>query len=78
MVCMAVFLSCVGLVVCLRAWWFHVDRSSSISPCACGSTSGMRDGGHVAPPSYIYHKVLCYEDVCVCVCVCVQRGFSAL
>ena len=65
MVCRAVFLSCVGgSVACLGALWFYVGRSSSVSMCACGSAFGMRDGGHVAPPSYILQYAVLWECVC--------------
>ena len=58
-----VLLSCVGLVGCLGAWWLHVGRSSYVSLCECGSASCVRDGGHVAPPSYILQGVVLWGCV---------------
>ena len=46
------------------AWWFHLDRSSSVSLCACGSASGMRDCGRVAPSSYILQGAVLRVWVC--------------
>ena len=61
--CRAVFLSCVVLVMCSGAWWFHVVWASVVFPCACVSAFCMRDGGHVAPPSCILKGAVLW--VCV-------------
>jgi hypothetical protein len=63
-VCRDVLSSCVGLVLCPGAWWFHVVWASSVFPCACGSASCMRDGGHVALPSYILQGAVLWGCVC--------------